>query len=465
MTKEEKIRRFEEMNKEVVPGQIVCAGSSLMEMFPVEELVREKQIHMTIYNRGVGGFITDELLENIDTCILDLKPSKLFINIGTNDLSNPDIPITQMIDHYDQILCQVKAALPDVKLYLMAYYPINYDAATEEMKPCLLVRTNQKIAEANAAVKKLAEKHHAKYIDINDPLKDENGNLINMGGIPDYHEGTYVVKRDGVYYMMYADAYVRNEDNEYGTKGAHNRQRYVYSTVSPKGPWKIPTGDNSLSSEPDGAKGVILDPESSDTSHGSIVQFKNQWYMFYHTMDLSGNGALRSFQADKLTFTDDTIDKVIQTDGSELLIGDREIIADADVVYEAEDAEFANTNTEAAQPNTEKFEYNGNQITAVTNLMIPGAYVAFNNADGGENGGRGNIKLKYSAKTQCYAKLIVNGRDYSFINLMGTGGKGLFKGESNITVTMKPGENNTISLTEFNSAVSLDSIELRYLDK
>ena len=41
-------------------------------------------------------------------------------------------------------------------------------------------------------------------------------------------------------------------------------------------------------------------------------------------------------------------------------------------------------NTEAAQPNTEKFEYNGNQITAVTNLMIPGAYVAFNNADGGE---------------------------------------------------------------------------------
>ena len=64
------------------------------------------------YNRGVGGFITDELLENIDTCILDLKPSKLFINIGTNDLSYPDIPIAQMIDHYDQILCQVKAALP-----------------------------------------------------------------------------------------------------------------------------------------------------------------------------------------------------------------------------------------------------------------------------------------------------------------------------------------------------------------
>lgn len=164
-----------------------------------------EKFNIIFYNRGVGGFITDELLENIDTCILDLKPSKLFINIGTNDLSNPDIPIAQMIDHYDQILCQVKAALPDVKLYLMAYYPINYDAATEEMKPCLLVRTNPKIAEANAAVKKLAEKYHAKYMDINDPLKDENGNLkaeYTIEGMHIKEEGYRAIFPEFIRYAM-----------------------------------------------------------------------------------------------------------------------------------------------------------------------------------------------------------------------------------------------------------------------
>ena len=205
MTKEEKIRRFEEMNKEVVPGQIVCAGSSLMEMFPVEELVKEKQIDMIIYNRGIGGFVTDELLENIDTCILDLKPSKLFINIGTNDLSNPDITIAQMIEKYDQILCQVEAALPDVNIYLMAYYPINYDAATEEMKPCLLVRTNQKIDKANEEVQKLAEKHHATYIDINDPLKDEKGNLkaeYTIEGMHIKEEGYRAIFPEFIRYAM-----------------------------------------------------------------------------------------------------------------------------------------------------------------------------------------------------------------------------------------------------------------------
>ena len=34
-----------------------------------------------------------------------------------------------------------------------------------------------KIAMANKAVQELAERHHAKYIDINDPLKDRDGNL------------------------------------------------------------------------------------------------------------------------------------------------------------------------------------------------------------------------------------------------------------------------------------------------
>ena len=45
------------------------------------------------------------------------------------------------------------------------------------LKPCLKIRTNDRIRKANAAVKELAKKHHARYIDINDPLKDAGGNL------------------------------------------------------------------------------------------------------------------------------------------------------------------------------------------------------------------------------------------------------------------------------------------------
>ena len=177
MTKEEKVVRFQKLNQNIQKGQILCAGSSLMEMFPVEKFVKGEYPDTIIYNRGIGGYVTDELLEHLDVCVLDLQPSRLFINIGTNDLSNPDVTIEQLMANYDKILCRIEEAIPDIEIYLMAYYPINYEAATDEMKPCLRIRTNKRIHEANKAVEKLAEKYQAKYIDINDPLKDADGNL------------------------------------------------------------------------------------------------------------------------------------------------------------------------------------------------------------------------------------------------------------------------------------------------
>ena len=177
MTKEEKLARFKRLNETSKKGETVFAGSSLMEMFPIERFIREEGLNAIVYNRGVGGFVTEELLENIDTCILDLKPSRLFINIGTNDLSDPARTVPQIMANYGQILERVRAALPKIEITLMAYYPINYEAATEEMKPCLAIRTNEKLRQANRAAVALAAEHEARFIDLNAPLTDDKGNL------------------------------------------------------------------------------------------------------------------------------------------------------------------------------------------------------------------------------------------------------------------------------------------------
>ena len=104
-------------------------------------------------------------------------PSKVFINIGTNDLSWSSIPISQLMDNYDKIISAIEKAVPDVRIYLMACYPVNFEAASEEMKECLKIRTNEKITAANAEVEKLAQRHGQRYIDINHNLKDEQGRL------------------------------------------------------------------------------------------------------------------------------------------------------------------------------------------------------------------------------------------------------------------------------------------------
>lgn len=175
--KEIKVERYREENKTAVKGQIVFTGSSLMEMFPINKLLSEHGDDTIIYNRGVGGFISDELLAVIDVCAVDLQPRKVFINIGTNDLSWSSIPISALIENYDKIITAIESGVPNVEIYLMAYYPVNFEAASEEMKECLKIRTNEKITAANAEVEKLAQRHGQSYIDINHNLKDEQGRL------------------------------------------------------------------------------------------------------------------------------------------------------------------------------------------------------------------------------------------------------------------------------------------------
>lgn len=197
--KERKLENYREKNKEAVYGQVVFAGSSLMEMFPINKLLEEHGDDTIIYNRGIGGYVTNELLQVTDVCITDLKPKKVFLNIGTNDLSNPQIPISQMIENYDRILCKIEEVLPQAVIYLMAYYPVNYEAAAEEMKECLKIRTNEKIERANEEVKKLAQKHGQHYIDVNKNLKDEQGRLKAEYTIEGMH-----IKEEG-YAAIYDD--------------------------------------------------------------------------------------------------------------------------------------------------------------------------------------------------------------------------------------------------------------------
>ncbi len=178
LEKEKLVEEYRQANRSALRGQVVCTGSSLMEMFPVEEWVKELgEEGPVVYNRGVGGYTTKDLLPILDVCVLDLAPKKVFINIGTNDLNDEQEPLEEIMRRYEEILNVIERSLPETTIYLMAYYPVNYEAASEKMKPCLRIRTNEKIDQANKEVEKLAQKHGLRYIDLNAPLRDEQGRL------------------------------------------------------------------------------------------------------------------------------------------------------------------------------------------------------------------------------------------------------------------------------------------------
>lgn len=176
--KQDKVRRYGYLNAYAKKCQIVFAGSSLMEQFPIYEFLQDFDLPYTIYNRGIGGYTTTELLKVMDVCIYDLAPRAIFLNIGTNDLNGQDYVQEDLMSRLGEILKGVRAHLPDARLYLLAFYPVNPKIESNPyMQEVLRFRTNERIRAANAGIRSLADTYGAVYLDLNKGIQDANGNL------------------------------------------------------------------------------------------------------------------------------------------------------------------------------------------------------------------------------------------------------------------------------------------------
>lgn len=128
---------------------------------------------------------------------------------------------------------------------------------------------------------------------LKENMMEIEGEMQDMKGLVDFHEATWVHKRNGLYYLSYSDSHDAGD--------THNRLR-VATSDHPLGPWRH--------------RGIYMDPTDSYTNHGSIVEYKGQWYAFYHNSALSNHDWLRSICVDSLFYNEDGgIRKVIQTRG------------------------------------------------------------------------------------------------------------------------------------------------------
>jgi lysophospholipase L1-like esterase len=172
--------RFAQENKTAKKGQIVFVGSSLMEIFPIEKMQQDLGLDKLIYNRGIRATTTADLLKHIDLCIFDLAPSKVFINIGSNDISFK-VPESTFLANYDEILRQIKEKLPETQVFVMAYYPVNsvanFGESEAEHESLLATRNNEIFGVASGKAAQLAQKYDYEFINVNEGLADTEGNL------------------------------------------------------------------------------------------------------------------------------------------------------------------------------------------------------------------------------------------------------------------------------------------------
>ncbi len=139
-------------------GGVVFLGDSLTHMGRWELMFPRTLVR----NLGIGGERTEHILKRLEP-VVQIRPEKLFLLIGTNDLAS-GLTVNEIASNVAQILDQLARDLPSCKLHLQSALPRQKKYA-------------ERIKALNAEYQAIAAKRGIAYIDLYTRLDDGNGEL------------------------------------------------------------------------------------------------------------------------------------------------------------------------------------------------------------------------------------------------------------------------------------------------
>ena len=173
LKEQEKIQtKYRELNQvSVLEPDIIFIGDSIVEYYPLQELFGTEK---TIVNRGIRGYQTRLLLENLDAHLYGDAVDQIVLLIGTNDIGK-DVPMNDALDNLERVIQSIVRDYPLSQIKLLSILPVNEG---EKYKQTVYIRTNEKIREWNQAYEALASAYmQVDFVPIYDSLTDTEGQL------------------------------------------------------------------------------------------------------------------------------------------------------------------------------------------------------------------------------------------------------------------------------------------------
>ena len=173
LKEQEKIQtKYRELNQvSVLEPDVIFIGDSIVEYYPLQELFGTAK---TIVNRGIRGYQTKLLLENLDAHLYGDAVDQIVLLIGTNDIGK-DIPINEALDNLERVIQSIAREYPLSQIKLLSILPVNEG---EKYKQTVYIRTNEKIKEWNQAYEALASAYmQVDFVNVYDSLTDTEGQL------------------------------------------------------------------------------------------------------------------------------------------------------------------------------------------------------------------------------------------------------------------------------------------------
>lgn len=136
-----------------------------------------------VYNSGIAGNMTKDILDNMENRVFVYNPTKVFILIGTNDLVYSGLDNDGIKNNIEEIINKIYEKNSNTKIYLESIYPVN----TSLNKEIVETRTNDNIKNLNNKIEKICDNNKCTYINMYDNLTDKNGNMKRIYTVDGLH--------------------------------------------------------------------------------------------------------------------------------------------------------------------------------------------------------------------------------------------------------------------------------------
>ena len=170
----ERLERYT-YNKEsiVFLGDSITSRCDLDKYFP----------NYNVYNSGIAGNMTKDILDNMENRVFVYNPTKVFILIGKNDLVYSGLDNDGIKNNIEEIINKIYEKNSNTKIYLESIYPVNNSLNKEIVE----TRTNDNIKDLNNKIEKICNNNKCTYINMYDNLTDKNGNMKRIYTVDGLH--------------------------------------------------------------------------------------------------------------------------------------------------------------------------------------------------------------------------------------------------------------------------------------
>ena len=170
-------------------NSIVFLGNSLTQNFELAEFFPNYKIK----NRGINGDVSVGILNRVKS-ITDLHPSKIFVEMGINDLGT-GVSRESILKNYNSLIDFIQSECKSTKIYIQSTFPV--ENGGRRYPNFCNERVNAEVVKLNTSLEDLAIEKKITFINVY-PHLELNGQLNPMYSVDGIH-------LNGAGYLLWAE--------------------------------------------------------------------------------------------------------------------------------------------------------------------------------------------------------------------------------------------------------------------